>query len=270
MHTLCADMAQAREEFFQQYLLCKRWMNDLELNHVLAIRVVDEFFQENRDFIMGIVRDFGRPVLFEVWKERLFYFILKLEFNVVDGQKKAATLATAQIDVENAARFGIHYTGEDGTQQSPLILHASISGSIDRNLYALLEQQARIKEKGDIAILPYWLSPVQLRLIPVNSSSLPRCLESASYLKARVEIDDRKETLGHKIRDAEVNWIPFIGIVGDKELENQTVSMRERGGPGQKAINLPELSQNLNKRREDKPYEPIGWPVICSKQPRFR
>jgi threonyl-tRNA synthetase len=270
MHTLCADMKQATEEYYKQYLLCKRWMNDLKLNHVLAIRVVDEFFQENRDFIMGIVRDFGRPVLFEIWKERLFYFILKLEFNVVDGQKKAATLSTAQIDVENAVRFGIHYVDEHGQPQTPLILHVSISGSIDRNLYALLEQQARIKEGGGNANLPYWLSPVQFRLIPVSSSSLPRCLEIASHLKARVEIDDRKETLGHKIRDAEVSWIPFIGIVGDKELGDQTISIRERGVPGQKAVSLAELSQNLEKHQEDKPYEQINWPLLISKQPRFR
>jgi threonyl-tRNA synthetase len=269
MHTLCADMAQAREEFYQQYLLCKRWMNDLKLHHVLAIRVVDEFFQENRDFIMGIVRDFGRPVLFEIWKERLFYFILKLEFNVVDGQKKAATLSTAQIDVENAARFGIHYADENGQPQTPLILHVSISGSIDRNLYALLEQQARIKEGGGNADLPYWLSPVQLRLIPVSSSSLPRCLEIALHLKARVEIDDRKETLGHKIRDAEVKWIPFIGIIGEKELESGAISLRERGTPEQKILPLVELAQILGGYQGEKPYEPINWPLLISKQPRF-
>ncbi|MBA4318323.1 MAG: hypothetical protein C0412_07975, partial [Flavobacterium sp.] len=80
MHSLCVDVEQAKEEFYQQYLLCKKWMSDLELNHVMAIRVVDDFFQKNRDFVMGIVKDFGRPVLLEVWKERFFYFVLKFEF----------------------------------------------------------------------------------------------------------------------------------------------------------------------------------------------
>ena len=65
MHSLCVDVEQAKEEFYQQYLLCKRWMSDLELNHVMAIRVVDDFFQKNRDFVMEIVKDFGRPVLLE-------------------------------------------------------------------------------------------------------------------------------------------------------------------------------------------------------------
>jgi len=143
MHTLCVDVEQAKAEFYQQYLLCKEWMKDLELDYVMAIRVVDDFFDQNRDFILDIVKDFGQPVLFERWKERSFYFILKFEFNVVDPQKKAAALSTVQIDVENAERFDIQYIDQDGKPKHPLLLHASISGSVDRNLYALLEQQAK-------------------------------------------------------------------------------------------------------------------------------
>jgi len=270
MHTVCSDMEQARQEFYRQFHLCRRWMTDLDLNYVMAIRMVDEFYQENTGFVSGIIKDYGRPVLLEKWKERMYYFILKFEFNVVDGQKKAAALSTVQIDVENAPRFGIHYVDEDGQPRDPLLLHASVSGSIDRNLYALLEQQAITREKGGAARLPYWLSPVQLRLMPVNENSLPRCLEIAPQLKARVEIDDRKETVGHKIRDAEMKWIPFIGIIGEKELESGAISLRERGKPEQKTLPLVELAQILGGCQGDKPYESVNWPLLLSKQPRFR
>ncbi len=269
MHTLCSSMEQAKKEFCQQYLLCKRWMSDLELNHLMAIRVMDDFFKDNRDFIWDVIRDFGQPVLFEVWRERFFYFILKFEFNVVDSRKKAAALSTIQIDVENAKRFDIHYIDEVGKKQEPLLLHTSVSGSIDRNLYALLEQQARKKEEGGIATLPYWLSPVQLRFIPVSDKHLPRCLEIASQIPARVEIDDRNETVSHKIRDSEINWIPFIGLVGDRELQEQTISVRERGVPGQKERDVYGFSQSLNEYQADKPFEPLCWPYLLSKQPRF-
>lgn len=270
MHSLCADVEQAKEEFYQQYLLCKKWMSDLELNHVMAIRVVDDFFQKNRDFIMRIVKDFGQPVLFEVWKERFFYFILKFEFNIIDGQGKAAALSTVQIDVENAERFDIHYIDKEGKQQYPLILHSSISGSIDRNLYALLEQQSRKIRKGGTPKLPYWLGPVQVRLIPVAERHLSRCQEIASKVQARVEIDDRKETVSHKIREAEVNWIPFIGVVGDKELENSMITIRERGISGQKIVKEYEFSQHINQFQAGKQFEPLNWPQLLSKQPRFR
>ncbi len=270
MHSLCADMEQAKEEFYQQYLLCKKWMGNLELNYVMAIRIVDDFFQKNRDFIMEIVKDFGHPVLLEVWKERFFYFVLKFEFNVIDGQKKAAALSTVQIDVENAERFDINYVDKDGKQQRPLLLHASISGSIDRNLYALLELQARKMQKGNVAKLPYWLCPAQVRLIPVADRHLSRCMEITSKIRARIEIDDRKETVGRKIREAEINWVPFVGMVGDKELESHDITVRERGVSGQKEMRESEFSQKLDQLQGDKPFEPLGWPSLLSKQPRFR
>lgn len=270
MHTLCANVEQAKAEFYQQYLLCKEWMKNLELDHVMAIRVVEDFFDQNRDFILDIVRDFGQPVLLERWKERSFYFILKFEFNVVDLQKKAAALSTVQIDVENAERFGIQYVDKDGKSKHPFLLHASISGSIDRNLYALLEQQARKIKKGEIAKLPYWLCPSQCRLIPVAERHFSRCVEIASQMRARTEIDDRNESVARKIREAEVNWIPFIGVVGDKELENGMITVRERGGPSQKEMKESELSQKLNQLQRDKPFEPLSWHHLLSKQPRFR
>ncbi len=269
MHTLCADVEQAKAEFYQQYLLCKEWMRDLDLDYVMAIRVVKDFFDQNRDFVLDIVKDFGQPVLLEKWKERSFYFILKFEFNVVDQQKKAAALSTVQIDVENAERFGIQYIDPNGKPKHPLLLHTSISGSVDRNLYALLEQQAREIKKGEIPKLPYWLCPSQVRLIPVADRHLSRCLEIASQMRARVEVDDRNETVARKIREAEVNWIPFIGVVGDKEIENEMIAVRERGISDQKEIRESEFSQKLNQLQGDKPFEPLSWPRLLSKQPRF-
>jgi len=269
MHSVCADEEQAKEEFKQQYLLCKQWMSDLGYDHVMAIRIVDDFYQKNRDFISDIVKDFGRPILLEVWNERCFYFILKFEFNIVDGQNKAAALSTVQIDVENAERFDINYVDDNGQQKHPLILHASISGSIDRNLYALLEQQAKKIKNGGIGELPYWLSPAQVRLLPVADRHLSRCLEIASQMPARVEIDDSKETIGHKIREAAVNWVPFVCVIGDKEVENQNITVKERGVIEQKVMQEQELLQKLVKLQGDKPFELLSWPRLITKQPHF-
>jgi len=270
MHTLCGDVEQAKEEFYRQYLLCKKWMADLKLDHVMAIRAVEDFFDQHRNFILNMVKDFGQPILFEKWKQRFFYFILKFEFNVVDGQKKAAALSTVQIDVENAERFSIQYVDKNGKPQYPLLLHASISGSIDRNLYALLEQEARKKQRGEIPNFPYWLSPVQVRFIPVADRHLQHCFNLASQLQARVEIDDRSDTVPRKVREAEVNWVPFIVVIGDREIENDVLSLRERGFPQQKEMKINELQKQLAQLQGDKPFEPLGWPKQVSRQPRFR
>jgi threonyl-tRNA synthetase len=80
----------------------------------------------------------------------------------------------------------------------------------------------------------------------------------------------RKETLGHKIRDAEMKWIPFTAIIGEKEVEGGAISLREQGKPEQKTVSPVELSQILADRQGDKPCGPICWPTLLSKQPRFR
>jgi len=146
----------------------------------------------------------------------------------------------------------------------------SVSGSIDRNLYALLEQQAMRKAKGEVPVLPFWLCPTQLRLIPVSDNHISRCLEIASQIKVRAEVDDRNETVGYKIRDAEVYWVPFIGVVGDRELEDNTITMRERGLSGQNIRGVAEISRLCGGLQRNKPFEALGWPCLISKQPRFR
>lgn len=272
MHTLCTDTEQAKAEFFAQYLLCKQWMQGLGVRYVMAVRVVKDFFDENKEFILSIAKDFGQPILFEVWEKKYFYFILKFEFNVVDGQKKAAALSTIQLDVENTKRFDITYVDKDGLRKNPLLLHASVSGSIDRNLYALLENEARRVSEGLQPSLPYWLTPTQVMIVPVSESHVANCKVIAEQLGsiARVEIDDMSDTLGKKIRAAEMKWIPFIVVVGDKEVCDNSLSLRKRGVKGQVSVGLGEMELMLSAAQGDKPFEPINWPILVSKQPHFK
>ena len=218
MHTLCRDVEQSKEEFMRQFDLSQEWMTDLGLPYVTAVRVVKSFYEEHRDFVHEIARKSGAPILLEVWEERFFYFVLKFEFNVIDNHDKASTLSTVQIDVENCGRFDIHYTDDTGEKATPLILHASISGSIDRNVYALLEHQALRMKKGEKGQFPFWLAPTQIRFIPVSDSHVPFCEELArDWVPFRADVDDRSLSLGKKIRFAEQEWVPFIAVIGDKE-----------------------------------------------------
>ena len=140
MHTLVKDMDSAKEEFLNQYRLSMDWMAALGVSYEAGIRFVRSFYEENRDFARQLVQMLGRPVLVEMWDERPFYFVMKFEFNFVDALGKASALSTVQIDIENTERFDISYTTESGERAYPLMLHASISGAVDRNVFALLEQ----------------------------------------------------------------------------------------------------------------------------------
>jgi len=274
MHTLCADMDQARSEFIQQYKLSMRWMKDIGMGYDVAMRFVKDFYFENEAFAKELSKLAGKPILIELWDERFFYFVMKFEFSVNDALNKAATLSTVQIDVENTERFDINYVDENGEKQHPLMLHASISGGIDRNLYAILENEAMKAQKGIKPMFPLWLSPTQVRLIPVGESHLEYCenlLKKFEESGIRVDLDDEDATLGKKIRNAEKEWIPYIAVLGGKEKESGVLSVRVREDRGkQRSYSLDELVEEIKGKTIDKPFLKLPLPNKVSKRPKFR
>lgn len=269
MHTIVADMPRAKEEFEAQFKLSMRWMQDLDVPYDAAVRFVRGFYDENKGFAARLASLLGRPMLVEMWDERFFYFVMKFEFNVIDTFDKASALSTVQIDVENPERFGIQYVGEDGQKRFPLLLHASISGSVDRNVYALLENEARKIREGGKPALPYWLAPTQVRLCPVRDEFLPACEAIAKRLAARADVDDRDEGVGRKVRDAEKEWIPYVIVFGEKESASGMLAVRLRSGET-RTMAPQELDAHLAKEQAGKPWQPLPLPVHLSRRPAFR
>ncbi len=280
LHTFCKDLPQATEEFKRQFSTAMRWMNSLKLDSEVALRFVKEFYENNQTLAQDLAKLAGKPILVELWNERYFYFVMKFEFNVIDSMKKASALSTVQIDVENGKRFNITYADEKGEKQHPYILHTSISGSIDRNVYALLEREAIKMSQGKKPMLPLWLSPTQVRLIPVADEFVPDCEMLINELNAispfyyiRSDIDDREESVGRKIRDAEKEWIPYIVVVGEKERKEKTISPRVRVselGEGDKPYTITQLHNLIIERVKDYPQQKLPLGLHLSKRPKFK
>ncbi len=274
MHTLCKDMEQAKKEFISQFKLAMRWMQDLELDYDVAIRFVKDFYLENQEFARQLAKLVNKPILIELWDKRFFYFVMKFEFSVNDALNKAATLSTVQIDVENAERFEITYVDEKGEKKYPILLHASISGGIDRNLYALLETQYLLSKKGKKPMLPVWLSPTQVRIIPVSMDFIKHCekiLEELESHEIRADLDDQEITMQKKIRNAEKEWIPYIVVVGEKEIKDNRLSVRIRSEGGkQKIMTKEELIKRIKDETNGKPFRKISLPKKLSLRPKFR
>jgi len=273
MHTLCRDMSEALEEFKQQYEVCMRVLADIGFStrdYEVAIRFTRDFYEAHRDFIKELVRIAGKPVLIELWDQRFFYFVLKFEFNFVDALGKASALSTVQIDVENAARYGIRYIDARGEEKEPIILHCSPSGAIERCMYALLEKAYMDKERGTPPMLPLWLSPTQLRLIPVAE-------RHHEYIRAilpaldgiRVDVDDREETVSKKIRDAGREWIPYVGVIGDREVERGTVNVNIRATQQVEEMDVEELRRRIAESIKGRPYRKLPLPLRLSERVRF-
>jgi threonyl-tRNA synthetase len=277
MHTLTRDMKSATEEFRKQYLASISLLKEVGLDlddYEVAIRFTKDFYSENREFIEGLVDIVRKPVLIEMWDERFFYFVLKFEFNFVDTMNKASALATVQIDVENAERYDITYIDEAGERQRPILLHCSPSGAIERVMYALLEKAARLSEEGKLPMLQTWLSPTQVRVIPVAERHQARAFEVARELGFRTDVDERDETVGKKIRDAGREWIPYVAVIGDEELESGqlNVTIRADSTPKNAAkskMTIEYLRKRLSSETAGKPYRRLAMSMKLSERPKF-
>ncbi|MBU4139398.1 MAG: threonine--tRNA ligase [Euryarchaeota archaeon] len=277
MHTLCKDMDGAVIQFNDQYNMCINVLSMIGLSlddYEVAIRFTRDFYEENRDFIVNLVKTVNKPVLIELWDQRFFYFVLKFEFNYIDAMNKASALSTVQIDVENAERYGIKYIDSDGAEKRPFILHCSPSGAIERCIYALLEKASMNSDKGIVPMLPVWLSPTQVRVIPVTEKHMEYAKEVASGLNGRVDIDDREETVGKKIRDAAKEWVPYVAVVGDEEVKSGGITVTVRGEsqpnkPLNVKMTVQELNERVSKDIDGYPFKRNPLSINLSARPRF-
>ncbi len=272
IHEIVADVEMAKAAVLRQLEFVDKLQGELEIDYEVSFRILRSFFEEHRDFVNKVIERVGKPVMLELFEERYAYFIFKGEWNVVDEQKKAACLATIQIDVENGERFNIQYVDADGNLQYPLILHTSPSGSIERILYGVLEQAHKDMKKGKVPHLPLWMTPVQVRMAPVDEDAVEYCLKLGEEFHAagiRYEIDDRDLTVGKKVRSAEKLWVPYICVVGEKEIAGEVLSVRRREEKDQVKMTLQEVIAEIGEKTSFAPRQMLLLPNLVSKQPIF-
>ena len=270
-HTLVADIEMARNEFRNQYELCVNMMKDFDLDIQAVFRFQTDFYEENKAWFHEMVELIDRPVMLELFDKRYAYFVCKFEFNVIDQQKKAAALSTVQIDVENATRFDIKYVNEEGEEKRPFILHTSLSGAIERVLYGILEKAAKQMRQGTKPSFPFWLAPIQVRLLPITDSQLDWAIELSEDLEKvgiRVDIDDRNERVGKMIRTAERSWIPYIFVIGDDEIESGKLKARLRSGE-EKEFDRDSIAQELAEMIKGYPTRKLAMAKFLDKRPTF-
>jgi threonyl-tRNA synthetase len=274
-HAFCADMNQAIEEFRKRFDLSRNVIHGLglaESDYEMAIRFTEEFYNQNKQLIQETVKKIGKPVLVEMWKEKFFYFVLKWEFNFVDNLGNASALSTDQIDVENGKRYNIEFFDEENKPQYPIILHNSPSGAVERVIYALLEKAAKDAKEGRKPHLPLWLSPTQVRLIPIKPEFLKFCENLADKItesKIRVDIDDRNESIGKRIREAETEWIRYILVIGEKEVNAKDLNVRDRETGEVKQTGFDDLVGKIHDQIKDKPFSNINSNRFVSIRPQI-
>jgi threonyl-tRNA synthetase len=274
MHGVLADMNQAKAEFESQLDAGMEWLGFVKLldGCEVGFRILREFYEENKEWYASLVRKIGKPILVELYDERYAYFVTKFEFNFVDAMDKASALTTVQIDVENSETYDLSFVDERGEKKRPLLTHASISGSVERVVYALLEKEAMRMEKGEKALLPLWLCPTQVRIIPISEKHLEFAQEALSQIGegVRADLDDTPESLGKKIRNAQKEWVPYVAVIGDTEVESGKVSVNVRETGEKVEMGALELASIVKEKTQGMPFEKLSLPVLLSKRPIFR
>jgi threonyl-tRNA synthetase len=270
-HSVCADIPQSMEEFDRQIDMCMQTGEDLNVNYEAIFRATADFYEENKEWVHSAAEKMGKPVLLEILPRRKHYWIAKMDFAAIDYLGRPIENPTIQIDVESAERFDITYMNENEEEEYPIIIHCSPTGSIERVIGSLLEKTA-IEMNEKPPMLPTWLSPTQVRVIPIAERHIGAASSLANELKEnaiRVDVDERHETVGKKIRNAGKEWVPYTIVIGDKELESDkfTVNIRENGE--KVLMDKEELIQKIKEETRGMPFRPLPLPVNLSERVNF-
>ena len=207
-----------------------------------------EQWDEAQSKMKNILDDLG--VDYKVGIGEAAFYGPKLDIQIRNVYGKEDTLITIQIDQMLAEKFGMEYVDKDGTKKNPYIIHRTSIGCYERTLAYLIEKYA--------GAFPTWLAPVQVKLLPIADRHLDYLYDVKKVLEAkgvRCEIDDRSEKIGFKIRQAQLEKVPYMLLAGDKDIENNTVSLRTRSGGDKGAMSLDEFVEKLLAEVDSKSLE---------------
>jgi threonyl-tRNA synthetase len=272
-HIYCKSMDEAKAATLRLHNKIYEEIGKLGRDYVSVYNITQSFLDANKDYVMELVRRERKPALLNFVPEGIYYWVLNIEYHIIDELDRPREIATFQIDIGNAKRFGISFVSQNGDKEFPSIIHTAVIGSIERYLFTILDQCARIEKKGAKPSLPLWLSPTQVRLIPVKSEFLDFSKNLATKLASqslRADIDDRDESVDKRVRDAELSWIPYVVVVGKKEVASDQLAVRRRIDGKQYNCGLADLEKEIVASTEGYPRMPLKLPLLVSERPGYK
>ncbi|MEM3411997.1 MAG: threonine--tRNA ligase [archaeon] len=271
VHTICLDANQTFEEFERQTeKFAMGVYNAIGVKpSAIVLNCKKDFFDTYKEVFKKWADDLKIPFIIKLFKTTKTYKVAWIDVLAFDNLGRAMEVSTVQLDTSSSAWWDIKYIAEDGSKKYPFgILHTGFGP--ERVLAALLENAAAMEKIGKVPMLPFWLSPVQARIIPTSPDLVPQCERILkNFEKVRIDIDDTDNTLAKKIKNAEELWIPFIIVIGPKELEKNVLSVRIRETREKKEMSIQELKELFAKLQKDMPFRNLPYPVFVSKRPIF-
>jgi len=270
LHVFCKDLNEAKEWFLKLHKKVYEEIKALGGDYVSLYNLTSkEFFEENKGFFKQLVKLEKKPALLCFYPPGInYYWTLNIEYHIIDKMSRPREIATVQIDVGNAERFGIKFADKEGKENYPIILHTAIIGTVERYIYTLFDLALKMKHP----MLPLWLSPTQVRMIPVShrfEKDAEKIAERVEKNNIRVDVDDRSLTMQKKIREAETEWINYVVVIGQKEIDSRLLAIRDRKFEEIRQMKLEELVREIKQNMVDKPFRRSVIPRLLSKRPQF-
>src|SRR5438445_6923055 len=253
LHIYLTDLKQSIDVGKKVHEIIYEEIRKLHREYVSIYNTTRSFFKEHKALFLDLVKVEKKPILLNFVPDGIYYWVLNVEYNIVDDLDRPREIATFQIDIGNAKRFDIHYANEKGERVYPVIIHTAVLGGLERFLFALLDSAVRMERQGKKPMLPVWVSPVQARVIPLSKQMVKdgmTILEKLEEAGIRADLDDRDDTLQSRIRDAELSWVPYIVVFGERELKSEKLSVRVREDGKEIKASLPELVSRIKSETQ--------------------
>ncbi|CAJ1003597.1 MULTISPECIES: threonine--tRNA ligase [Bacillales] len=200
----------------------------------------DELWEIAESSLKKVLEESGMP--YEIKEGDGAFYGPKIDFQITDALKRRHQCGTIQLDFQMPEKFDLSYIGQDNEKHRPVVLHRAMYGSMERFIGILIEHYA--------GAFPTWLSPVQVRLMTISDAHVPYAEEVLAKMEQagiRVELDARNEKIGYKIREAQVQKIPYMLVIGEKEVAEGTLSVRKRGVGDEGALPVDEFIAKIKQ-----------------------
>jgi len=272
-HIYCKNLEESKAVTLKLHNKIYEEIGKLDRDYVSVYNITESFLNANKEYVMELVTRERKAVLLNFVPEGIYYWVLNIEYHIIDELERPREIATFQIDIGNAKRFNISFVDDKGQKTYPTIIHTAVIGSIERYLFTILDKCAILESKGIKPSLPMWLSPTQVRFIPVKPDLVQytkTVAEELSRHQVRADIDDRDESLDKRVREAERNWIPYIVIVGQREVSAKSYSIRRRHDGAKYVATVDELANEIRELTKEYPKPSLKLPNLISKRPGYK
>lgn len=264
IHCFCKDESQAINEYKEIYKKYENLNSGMGIKFANVLRVVDVFYEKYKNELLSLVKYSNRPLFIERLDKMKHYWAMKHEWQSIDSVHGNQQLSTVQFDVKEGKVYDIAFVNENGNKENCIIIHSSV-GAVERCMYAILEEALKLEKP----VLPLWLSPIQLRIIPVNNQVHLNYCDNLKFNGIRYDIDDRNEKLGKKLVRARQEWIPYVVVVGDDEINGGKYKVNDRYSGEVYEFDKDQLEQFIKEKIKDYPYRPLAMSKYVSCRPSF-